>query len=378
MIERPAPVLVYNRLAANRRHILLLLAAFIALLLPLVCGAAVYLSLFAFILTTAGKPMDLSDPFRLQTRGEIIVFLSMALSLAAVIACGAHLYTSISRLRQPGEPVRRNEEPDLWGTIENLCIGAGLPPPALYVIETAALNSFVTGRDPGHASLAVTRGLLRLLERRELAGVLAHGLSHIGNRDTALNTLLATLVRTIGLPLTVVKGLNPARLTELNLGLVALFLLPALYAVAFFAMLVSAVVWFALERGGVSARLWIAMLTPVYALLIGPGAARLLRKTLSVERTCLADADAVLLTRDPVGLALALAKIGAAGGAPIQTDVVTAQMYFVDPAGSTRGHASSHPAIDARIDLLARMGDGIPESELARAIAAGIRYGASG
>jgi heat shock protein HtpX len=373
MLERPAPILVYDRLDANRRHILLLLAAFIALLLPLVCGAAVYLSFFAFIVTTADKPIDLSDPFRLQTRAEIIVFLSMALSLSVVIACGAHLYSSLSRLQHPGEPVRRDEEPELWRTIENLCIGAGLPLPALYVIETAALNAFVTGRDPGHASLAVTRGLLQLLDRRELAGVVAHGLSHIGNRDTALNILLATLVRTIGLPLTVVKGLNPARLADLSLGFVALFLLPAFYAVAFFAMLVSVVVWSALDRGA-STRLWIAMLTPVYALLIGPGAAQLLRKRMSKERTCLADADAVLLTRDPEALALALAKIGAAGGAPMQTNVVTAEMYFVDPAGSTWGNTSPHTTIDGRIELLAKMGDGIPEKELARAVAAGIRY----
>lgn len=373
MIDRPAPVLVYDRLAANRRHILLLLAAFTALLLPLVCGAAVYLSFFAFIVTTTDKPVALADPFRLETSAQIIVFLSMTLPLAAVIACVAHLYSSLSRLPQLG-PVRREQEPDLWRTIENLCIGAGLPPPALYVIETAAPNAFVTGHDPKHASLVVTRGLLRLLDRRELAGVLAHGLSHIGNRDTALNTLLATIVRTISLPVTLVKGLNPWGLPDLSLGLGVLFLLPALYGIVFFGVLVLSFVLSGFDHGA-TARHWIAALTPVYALLIAPGAARLLRKTMSKERACLADADGVLLTRDPEGLALALAKIGAAEGAPMQTDPVIAQMYFVDPTAASRGRvSSSHPGIDARIDLLAKMGDGIPESELARAVAAGIRY----
>jgi heat shock protein HtpX len=377
MADRPAPVLVYDRLDANRRHTRFLLAAFVVLLLPLVCGTAVLVSFFVFILASATapeQPVDASDLFRLETPAEILVFLSIALPITAVIACIAHLYNSLSRLQQVwGGPVSPERDPDLLRTVDNLCLGAGLPSPTVYIIETADLNAFATGRDPDHASLVVTRGLLRLLDRRELAGVLAHELSHIGNRDTALNAVLATVVRTIRLPLTAAKGLNPLALSGWSWLIGGIFALPAFYAVASLSTHVVFVILPAASHGA-SARHWIAALTPVYALLIAPAAAGLLRKTTSKERTFLADADAALLTRDPEGVALALAKIGAAGGAPMETDIVLAQMYFVDPTASSSGRRSSHPPIAKRIELLANMGNGIPESELTRAVAAGTRY----
>jgi heat shock protein HtpX len=95
-------------------------------------------------------------------------------------------------------PVSPDQEPDLIRTVENLCIGAGLP--AIYVVESKAPNAFATGRDAQHASLVVTRGLLTLLNHRELQGVIAHELSHIGNNDIRLSTLLAALVGTMTMP----------------------------------------------------------------------------------------------------------------------------------------------------------------------------------
>ena len=101
-------------------------------------------------------------------------------------------------------PAVRDKDPGLFRTVENLCIGAGLPRPALYIIESTEPNAFTTGCDPEHASLVINRGLLHLLDERELAAVVAHELSHIGNHDTDFSTMLAALVETVRFPLTVV------------------------------------------------------------------------------------------------------------------------------------------------------------------------------
>src|SRR4029453_13912980 len=96
--------------------------------------------------------------------------------------------------------ITREEQPALWRTVENLCIGAGLRPPALYVVESEGANPFAVGPDPGHASLVITSGLLSLLTPRELAAVIAHELSRIANYDTRLGTMLAQTVPDLCLP----------------------------------------------------------------------------------------------------------------------------------------------------------------------------------
>jgi len=96
--------------------------------------------------------------------------------------------------------VGSQEQPLLWRTVENLCIGAGLPPPALYVVDSDVANAFAIGHDPRHTSLVVTSGLLSLLTPCELTAVVAHELSHIGNYDTRLSTMLAALVATLRVP----------------------------------------------------------------------------------------------------------------------------------------------------------------------------------
>ncbi len=109
-----------------------------------------------------------------------------------------------------------NQEPELRRIVENLSIGAGLPAPRLYIIESQAPNAFATGLDPGNASVVVTRGLLRLLERGELEGVIAHEFSHIGNRDTRLNMMTAALAITLRLPVTALHWLWDAVKKKLN------------------------------------------------------------------------------------------------------------------------------------------------------------------
>ena len=190
--------------------------------------------------------------------------------------------------------------------VENLSIGAGLPAPRLYVIESPAPNAFATGLDPGHASVIVTRGLLRLLDRGELEGVIAHDFSHIGNRDTRLNMMTAALAMTLRLPVTALHWLWNAIKKKLNgspeefrktlgLAVYGIALVPLLLT---FAIFLPAEFWSQLDFLGP-----VMLLLPVYVFILAPILAPRVSRTVSREREYLADADAVLLTRNPEALA---------------------------------------------------------------------------
>jgi len=296
----------------------------------------------------------------------------LALGFAACIAFLAYFVSTYFVLRLAGgQRVDRREEPALWRLIENLCVGAGLPEPAVYVVESSTPNAFSTGRDPRHASIVVTRGLLEVLDERELSGVLAHELSHIGNRDTNLSNLLAALVATMRLPLAALRELTSFGSEPDALG----FVIMGCAVVLAVAILPTFLVWMFVATARADSfalREVLTLAAPGYAFFIGPAAATWLRKIILHQREFLADADAVLLTRDPEGLALALAKVGAATAS--FTNVALAHLYFVDPPGSARSWFDglpSHPTVEARIALLARMGDGIPDELLRQAVAAG-------
>src|SRR5436190_15275676 len=207
MADASAPVLVYHRIDANRRNTRLLLLAFAFLLLPLAYGVTQLIVPFFFyrtFLTLGGAQARLNLP---SIEASTLTIVLLALVVAACVAFVGYLLGTYFVLRLAGgHQVNRQEEPVLWRTVENLCLGAGLPEPTVYLVESSAPNAFSTGRDPGHASLVITRGLLRLLDGRELSGVLAHELSHIGNRDTDLSILLAALVATLRLPLAALEG----------------------------------------------------------------------------------------------------------------------------------------------------------------------------
>jgi heat shock protein HtpX len=245
-------------------------------------------------------------------------------------------------LRMTGaRPLGPGQEPELVLLVDNLCIGAGLSPPRMYLVESTAPKVFATGRDSRDASLVVTRGLLALLDRRELEGVIARELSHIGNHDIRLTTTLAALGGVAAPPIelrliasfVVAGGLMSFRgplgyPDALDLG--GLVLLPLAVAVSFFCVMVAS-----------------------------PLAAMLIRRAVSHQRELLADADAMLLTRDPETLALALVKISAAAG------------------NGPRAMFPSYPPLKERIDLLARMGEGIAPSAIQAARNAGARIEAS-
>jgi heat shock protein HtpX len=242
-----------------------------------------------------------------------------------------------------------------------------------------AMNIYSTGLDPDKSTLVVTRGLLEALDRRELEAVVAQELSQIGNGDVRLGTILATIVMIMVLPYIIMAGVSK-RLFRVSRGCGFGCLALIVY---FAAMLVVGIVvgigMTGEEFPDPTTRLLfiVAMLFPVYALIIGPAIGYLLRFAISREREFLADADAVLLTRYPPGLARALAIISVPGNATVDTQSSVAHLWIVDPrrtkAAPRTGILATHPPIGERIEALVRMGGTTPEM-LREAEMAGRRY----
>ena len=221
------------------------------------------------------------------------------------------------------KPATRQESFDLWNAAENLSITAGLPMPRLYVVDDAVPNAFATGRDKKHAVVAVTTGLLRILDKNELEGVVAHELSHIGNRDMLLSTVVVVMVGFVALLSdfflrSQLWGGNRSR--NNNGGAILLVI-----------------------------GLILAILTPIAATLI--------RLAISRKREFLADATGVLLTRYPEGLASALKKISATSVPMRSANNATAHLFIANPFGaqSTSGFHKlfmTHPPVEERIRAL--------------------------
>jgi len=231
---------------------------------------------------------------------------------------------SINRARE----VKHEENPELFHIVENLCITAGLPMPKIYIIEDASPNAFATGRDKNHAAIAVTRGLLQKMNRTELEGVIAHELSHVGNRDILLSTVVVVLV-----------------------GLVAL-LSHWFLRFSF---------WGGGRRGrdnreGGQIGVILALIGIILAIL-SPLIASLIQLAISRKREFLADADGALLTRYPEGLASALEKI-ATDPTPLRVaNQATAHLYIVNPFKGKKitNLFLTHPPIEERIKILRGM-----------------------
>ena len=307
MADTERPILLYDRIDRNRRTTFLLLFVFVALL----AGASIAM----------GIVLGLPYPFAPLL---IIPFLIIAI-VSYYGSSGAAL--TISQAHE----VTKEEEPELYRTVENLCIGAGLPMPKVYVIEDGSPNAFATGRDPDHAAIAVTRGLLQKLDKLELEGVIAHELSHIGNYDTRVMTIVVVLV-----------------------GLAALMADFALRLTLFGAGRRSS----NRERGGGAAVVIIYAIALV-AVILTPIAAQLIRFAISRQREYLADASGALLTRYPEGLARALEKISADPDPLEVANKATAHLYINNPLHEHKSFLnnlfSTHPPVEERIRLLRAM-----------------------
>ena len=233
----------------------------------------------------------------------------IALSMA-----GAHLAT-------------REQYFDLYTTVENLAITAGLPLPKIYVINDPAPNAFATGRDKNHAVVAVTTGLLSILNKTELEGVIAHEMSHIGNRDMLLSTVIVVLV-----------------------GFIAI--------VSDMVMRMTLFGGRSNDREGGNG---IFMIIGIVAWILAPIFATLLQLAISRKREYLADASGALLTRYPEGLASALEKISSYPRPMMRQSTAIAHLYITSPTGAGKlkkgmaGLFSTHPPAEKRIQILRGM-----------------------
>jgi heat shock protein HtpX len=249
--------------------------------------------------------------------------LLIALVVAGAMNLGAWWYSDRLVLRMyHARPVGPGEAPELDAIVRDLARRAEIPMPRLYVIPEAAPNAFATGRGPEHAAVAVTEGLLRMLDRREVAGVLAHELAHVKHRDTLVMTVAATLAGAVSM--------------LANLGQFAL-----------------------LFGGGRSSEDGEEGPHPAAGLLgvlIAPFAAMLVQAAISRSREFLADEGGARLTRDPRALASALTKLDAwSRQVPMDAGTpATAHLFIVNPftGGGMLRMFSTHPSTDARVARL--------------------------
>ena len=245
-------------------------------------------------------------------------------------------------------------------------------------MESGAANAFATGPDPERASLVVTRGLMGLLDRREIEGIVAHELAQIGNYDTRLGTLLAVGVALLRLPLGIVLAIFRFLFRihwAVGWGLLLYLGLPVLATIPFGISLVDDM--FA-EDTLAGVLFTFSMLLPFYIFVGAPATAYLLRRAVLRQHEYLADADAALLTRYPEGLARALVKMSAAGSEGLRVGAATAHLYVVNPLPADARLwdrlFSTHPPLQGRVALLVGMGDGIPPAVLREAEEAGARF----
>ena len=223
-------------------------------------------------------------------------------------------------------PADEIEYQELHRLVENLAITAGLPKPRLFVVDDPAPNAFATGRDANHAAVAVTTGLLGTLERSELEGVIAHELSHIGNRDILISTIVVVLVGFVSIASDFF--LRTARFGGRR-G----------------------------SRGGGQIQA-VFFFLGVFFVILAPIVAQLIRLAISRKREFLADASGALLTRYPEGLAGALRKISLYDGRMLYAHHATAHLFIANPFGSRRVLGfldrifSTHPPIEERVAAL--------------------------
>lgn len=227
--------------------------------------------------------------------------LYFAVIFSLIMNVLAYWYSDKMVLRMAhAEAVTRESARELYNIVENLCITAGLPVPKIYIIHEPAPNAFATGRNPEHAAIAVTDGLLDRLDRSELEGVIAHELSHIGNRDMLVSTVVIVLVGFISI------------LSD---------------------MFMRSMFWGGMRRRGNdrSGASGIFLLLAIVASILAPIAAVLMQLAISRKREFLADASGAILTRYPEGLANALRKISRDPTPLRAATSTTAHLFFDDP-----------------------------------------------
>lgn len=276
-----------------------------------------------FILLTAGLGWIFG-----QALGDNKILLGVIIGSLIYALIGYYASASIALSLSGAHKITKRDNPRLWRTVENLSITAGLPMPRVYIIDDPAPNAFATGRDPLHAAVAATTGLLEKLDDHELEGVIAHELSHVGNYDIRLMGIVLVLVTVIAVMSDVFLRMRWWRDSD--------------------------------SKGSLGA---IMLAAGLIAAIIAPLVAMLLKLAVSRKREYLADASGVLLTRYPEGLASALEKIAAYDKPMRHASSTTAHLFISNPlktrAGQPTGMAalfSTHPPIMERVKILREMG----------------------
>jgi heat shock protein HtpX len=317
----------YQQIAQNKRR---------SVLLVIVLGAILVVLGYVVGLALTGDPSG------------ALVAIPGAILLTAVLAAGAYYAGDGVVLAASGaRQVTEQDAPQLVNVVRELSLAANVPMPRVYIIDDTAPNAFATGRDPAHASVAITTGLLQKLDREELQGVLGHELSHVRNYDIRFALLVGVLVGSIAL-------------------LADFFLRIGFWRGASGGRRSS-------SSGGVGAILFVVALI---LAVIAPFFARAVQLAVSRQREYLADASSVELTRNPVGLERALARI-ASDREPLEVaNRATQHLYIVNPIkkldDSSRGLFSTHPPIIDRINRLRTMTGQPPVDQAAAAALAGL------
>lgn len=294
---------MYNQITSNKRKTVLLIAIFFALIAGL-----------AYVLD--------------QYYGGGTAILPFAIIFSTGSALVSYFHGDKMALWSSGaKPITKEENPYVYRLVENLAMTQGLPVPKIHIIDSPALNAFATGRDPKHASIALTTGIIAALENEELEGVIAHELSHIGNYDIRVMTIVVVLAGTIALigDFFWRSHLFGGGRSRSN------------------------------DRGGQAGS--ILMIVGLVFLILTPIIAELIKLAVSRRREYLADASGALLTRYPEGLARALEKISASTAPLATASTATAHLFIANPFKGRKISSwfSTHPPVEDRIKKLREM-----------------------
>ncbi len=282
---------MYSNIAANKRKTVYIFVGFI-----------VFVGLLGYLVSIyLGRP--LLTPFVLVAAAIYAMIMYFSGSKMALAVNGA-------------KEVSKRDEPRLYRTVENLAITNGMPMPKVYIMDDPAPNAFATGRDPNHAAVCATTGLLEIMDSTELQGVMAHELGHVKNYDIRVSMYAFALVAVVSI-------------------------------IADFIMQIT---WFS-DNDNKSPYV---MIIGLAAIVLAPIVATAIQASISRQREYLADATGAMTTRYPEGLASALEKISEYGSSLQKPNSSTAHLFFANPlkAGALANLFSTHPPIEKRIEIL--------------------------
>lgn len=284
---------MYSAISANKRNTVLIMAVFVGII------SAIGWAISYFY-------------------GNRSIFLITVVAAALYALIQYFIAGKLAVAMTGAQEIQKSDNPELWRIIENLSITEGMPMPKVYVIDDPAPNAFATGRDPKHAIVGVTTGIMQIMDKRELTAVMAHEISHVKNYDIRVSMIAFGLVSAIGL----------------------------LADVAIRMMFFS---------GGENRNVNPVMLVVgIIVLIITPIIASIVQMAVSRQREYLADASGVLTTRDNEGLAMALGKLQEYGQPMRRQHSSTANLFMNNPlkSGFVSGLFSSHPPLEKRIERL--------------------------